>query len=72
MAFEVNKCIIDNNNILVQNNFSVKLFDGKEKKLIEERNVKDKIKFFKFYKCLKNDTRITYGNEKGSIFYSVV
>jgi WD40 repeat protein len=72
MDFEVNKCIIDNNNILIQNNFSVKLFDGKEKKLIEERNVKDKIKFFKFYKCLKNDTRITYGNEKGSIFYSVV
>jgi WD40 repeat protein len=72
MDFEVNKCIVDNNNILVQNNFSVKLFDVKEKKLIEERKVKDKIKFFKFYKCLKNDTRIAYGDEKGNVFYSVV
>lgn len=71
MDFEVNRCIMDNNNILVQNNFSVKLFDGKEKKLVEERKVKDKIKFFKFYKCLKNDTRIAYGDEKGSVFYSV-
>ena len=69
---EVNKCIVDSNNILVENEFGLKLIDYHEKKLIGERKLKDKITFFDFYSYSKNDTRIVYGDEKGNIFYSVI
>ena len=72
LDFKVNKCIIDGTDILIQNEFGLKLFDYKEKKLIGERKVKDKIGFFNFYNYSKNDTRIVYGDEKGNIFYSVI
>ena len=49
----------------------LKLIERKEKKIIQERKLKNKITFFKFYNYLKNDTRIVYGDEKGNIFYSV-
>ena len=72
LDFKVNKCIIDGTDILIQNEFGLKLFDYKEKKLIGERKVKDEIGFFNFYNYSKNDTRIVYGDEKGNIFYSVI
>ena len=72
LDFGVNKCIIDSNNILVENEFGLKLIDYQEKKLIEERKLKDKITFFNFHNYSKNDTRIVYGDEKGNIFYSAI
>ena len=69
---EVKKCIIDSNNILIQNENELKLFDYKEKKIINEKKSKNKIQFCNFYNYSKNDTRIIYGDEKGNIFYSVI
>ncbi len=72
LDFEVHKCIIDSKNILINNDFDIKLYDWKDKKIIEEKKLKDKISFFNFYNYSKNDTRIVYGDEKGNIFYSVI
>ena len=70
LDFQVINCIIDSNNILIENEMELKLIERKEKKIIQERKLKNKITFFKFYNYLKNDTRIVYGDEKGNIFYS--
>ena len=72
IEFEVKKCIMDCSNILIQNDYEIKLFDYKEKKLINERKTKDKIEFFSYYNFSNNDTRIIYGDEKGNIFYSTI
>ena len=70
--FKVNKCFIDNNNVLLENELQLSLLDYKEKKVIEEKKLKDKITFFNFYNCSNNDTRIIYGDEIRNVFYSVV
>ena len=57
---------------MIQNDYEIKLFDYKEKKLINERKSKDKIEFFNYYNFSNNDTRIIYGDEKGNIFYSTI
>ena len=70
--YKVDKCIIDSNNVLIKNDFELKLINYKEKNIIEQRKLEDKITFFNFYNYSKNDTRIIYGDEKGNIFYSVI
>ena len=72
MDCEVKKCIIDNNNILIQNDNELKLFDYRNKKLIDEKKAKNKIEFCNFYNYPKNDTRIIYGDDKGNISYSSI
>lgn len=68
--FKVEKCILDNNNILIQNEFGLILYDYKEKKKIGERLLKNKITSFSFIDKGNNETKIVYGDQKGNIFYS--
>ena len=68
--FKVEKCILDSNNILIQNEFGLILYDYKEKKKIGERLLKNKISFFKFIDKGNNETKIVYGDQQGNIFYS--
>ena len=70
--FKVNKCIMDASNSILVNEYGLKLFDYKEKKIISERKSENIVEFLNFYKYLKDDTRIIYGDEKGNIFYSVI
>ena len=69
---EVCECIVDSNNILIKNDYKLELINYKEKNIIEEKTLSDKITFFNFYNYSKSDTRIIYGDEKGNIFYSVI
>ena len=69
---EVCECITDSNNILIKNDYKLELINYKEKNIIEEKTLSDKITFFNFYNYSKSDTRIIYGDEKGNIFYSVI
>ena len=71
LDFKVKKCIIDNSNILIQNEFGLILYNYKEKKKIGERILKNKIGFFKFIDNKKGDSKIVYGEEKGNISYSM-
>ena len=70
LDFKVDKCIIDSSCILMQNELGLKLYDYKEKKLMGERVLNNKIKFFNFYHGSK-DTKIVYGDSKGNVYYSV-
>ena len=71
LEFKVEKCIIDNNNILIQNEFGLILYDYKERKKIGERILKNKIGFFNFIDDKKGDTKIVYGDQIGNVFYSM-
>ena len=67
---KMEKCFIDNNNILVQNEFGLMLYDYKEKKKLGERILKDKIGFFNFINYQNEETKIIYGDHNGNVFYS--
>ena len=66
----IEKCIIDNNHILAQNELGIMLYDYKEKKKLGERLLKDKIGFFSFIDYQNEETKIIYGDQIGNIFYS--
>ena len=66
----IEKCIIDNNHILAQNELGIMLYDYKEKKKLGERLLKDKIGFFSFINYQNEETKIIYGDQIGNIFYS--
>ena len=66
----IEKCIIDNNHILAQNELGIMLYDYKEKKKLGERLLKDKIGFFSFINYQNKETKIIYGDQIGNIFYS--
>ena len=71
LNFKVDKCIFDSNNILIQNEFGLFLYDYKQKKKIGERILKEKIGFFDFISNENEDTKIVYGDEQGNVFYSM-
>ena len=71
LNFKVDKCIIDSNNILIQNEFGLFLYDYKQKEKIGERILKEKIGFFDFISNENEDTKIVYGDEQGNVFYSM-
>ena len=66
----IEKCIIDNNHILAQNELGIMLYDYKEKKKLGERLLKDKIGFFSFINYQNEETKIIYGDQIGNVFYS--
>lgn len=66
----IEKCIIDNNHILAQNELGIMLYDYKEKKKLGERLLKDKIGFFSFINYPNEETKIIYGDQIGNVFYS--
>ena len=66
----IEKCIIDNNHILAQNELGIMLYDYKEKKKLGERILKDKIGFFSFINYQNEETKIIYGDQNGNVFYS--
>ena len=68
---KIEKCIIDSNNILIQNEIGIMLYDNKEKKKIDEKVLKDKIGFFNFINFPKEESKIIYGDGNGNVFYSM-
>ena len=72
LNFKVEKCIIDCNNILLQNEFGLMLYDYKEKKFLGERLLKRKIRFFKFIDYENEETKLIYGDQQGNVYYSMI
>lgn len=71
LDFDINKCIIDSNNILMQNKFGIVLYDYKEKKKLGERILKDSIEFLNFIHYQNQETKIIYGDIEGNVYYSM-
>ena len=71
LDFKVEKCIMDNNYILIENELGIFLYDFNEKKKLEEKLSKDKIEFFNFISYPKEESKIIYGDGNGNIFYSM-